>query len=366
MKILHKYILAEIIKAFGVILSGIVVFIMVSNLIDELPVLLTHKPSLLLLMYYYILRVPFLASQAIPFAMLLSILFVFSQLSRNNELTAMKSAGIDFRNIAMPVLALAFLVSAAAMVTNETLVSKSYENAAYIKDVRIEKKNISSMQVSRDLAKLASDGKVFYIKYFDGLVGQMKGICILEIDKEFNITYRLDAKEGVWQGGTWTLKNGVERRFKDGAETDTNIFKSKELHVSDAPEDFIVKKQSFDDTLAINIFRLKKIINTLKSSGFKYNEELVNFHLKIAYPFATFILSLLGISIPFMFSTQRSFVNAAIGFIVTIIVSFFYMGFVTIGLSMGKASILSPVLSAWISNIVFAGLGVLALLRVKR
>ncbi|HPI03220.1 MAG TPA: LptF/LptG family permease [Candidatus Goldiibacteriota bacterium] len=366
MKTLHKYILSEILKSFAVIVSGIIVFIMVSNLIDELPVLLAHKPSVFILLNYYVLRVPFLASQAIPFAMLLSILFVFSQLGRNNELTAMKSAGIDFRNIAYPVVILSLLVSMAAVVTNETLVSKSYEKAAYIKDVLIEKKSTSSMQVSRDLAKLSSDGKVFYIKYFDGLVGQMKGVCILEIDKQFNITYRLDAKEGVWQGGIWNLKDGVERRFEGGAETDINIFKSKELHVSDAPEDFVVKKQNFDDTLAINIFRLRKIINTLKSSGFKYTEEEVNFHLKIAYPFATFILSLLGISIPFMFSTQRSFVNAAIGFVVTIIVSFFYMGFVTIGLSMGKASILSPVLSAWISNIFFAGVGVLALLKVKR
>jgi len=52
MKILHKYILSEILKSFAVIVSGIIVFIMVSNLIDELPVLLAHKPSVFILLNY--------------------------------------------------------------------------------------------------------------------------------------------------------------------------------------------------------------------------------------------------------------------------------------------------------------------------
>jgi lipopolysaccharide export system permease protein len=82
---------------------------------------------------------PFLTAQATPFAFLLSILFVFSQLSRFNELTAMKSVGIDFNDIVTPVLLLALFLSVFSFVLNETIVSKSYEKANYIKDVIIEK-----------------------------------------------------------------------------------------------------------------------------------------------------------------------------------------------------------------------------------
>ncbi|MCX7698744.1 MAG: LptF/LptG family permease, partial [Candidatus Goldbacteria bacterium] len=138
------------------------------------------------------------------------------------------------------------------------------------------------------------------------------------------------------------------------------------LWTTDTPEDFIVVKRSFEDTLTINLFRLKKLIDVLKQSGFQYREELVNFHLKIAFPLATFILTLLGISIPFLFYTHKSFLNAALSFIFTVITAFFYMGFLTIGLSMGKMGALPPWLSAWISNIIFIFVGFFVLIKIKK
>jgi lipopolysaccharide export system permease protein len=368
MKILHKYVLSELLKTFALILSGIIVFIMISNFIDEIPILLRFKPTALMMIEYFLFRTPFLMAQAIPFALLLSILFTFSQFNKTNELLAMKSAGINFSSTVTPVLILAFLISIAAFGLNETIVSKSYEKATYIRDVVIEKKTESATEINYDLAKLSPGGKIFYIKYFDGLVGVMRGICILNVDKSFNLTYRLDAQEGVWREGSWVLKDGVERNFKNGQETEVIPFSSKNLVIKDTPSDFIVRKQSssLEDNLTINIFRLQKIIKTLNESGFKHTEEDVNFHLKIAYPFATFILALLGVSIPFLFSTQRSLINAALGFLFTVVISFFYMGFITIGLSLGKVSLMSPFLSAWISNIIFGVLGFITLARVRK
>jgi len=49
-----------------------------------------------------------------------------------------------------------------------------------------------------------------------------------------------------------------------------------------------------------------------------------------------------------------------------VITSFFYMGFLTIGLSMGKMGALSPILSAWISNIIFIFIGFFVLIRIKK
>ncbi len=194
----------------------------------------------------------------------------------------------------------------------------------------------------------------------------MKGVCILKMNKDFQLIERLDAKEGKWEEGKWNLHTGVIRKFEDNKEIDIHTFINHELFIKDTPDDFIVKKQSPEDTLTINMLRLHKLIKLLKESGFKYREEAVNFHLKIAFPFATFILALLGVSIPFLFTTQRSFVNAAIGFLFTGISSFFYMGFVTIGISLGKVGAMPPMLSAWIANILFIILGFFALTKVRK
>ncbi|HRU39336.1 MAG TPA: LptF/LptG family permease, partial [Candidatus Goldiibacteriota bacterium] len=172
--------------------------------------------------------------------------------------------------------------------------------------------------------------------------------------------------EGFWAKDKWSLRKGAKRVFTGNEETSFEEFSEYSLFVSDTPDDFVVARRSTEDTLAVNAFRLAKLINLLKDSGFQYQEEATNFHLKFAFPFATFILALLGVSIPFLFGRQKSTVNAALGFVLTIIASFFYMGFVTIGLSTGKVGALPPMAAAWLGNIMFGIIGLFILSKVRK
>ncbi|MBP7792157.1 MAG: LptF/LptG family permease [Candidatus Goldbacteria bacterium] len=366
MKILQKYVVTEILKIFFIILAAITVFITISNLLDDMPMFLRHKPSIMLIISYFFFKTPFVVAESFPFAMLLSVLFVLSQMNKFNELTAIKSLGISFYNIAVPVLILALFISMFNFVFNETIASNFYAKSKQIKENLIEKKSGGGAQIKYDLAKLGSEGRVFYIKKFDGLLGIMENLCIIKIDNDFNILERIDAKQGIWNNDKWIIKDAYVRNFTNNLETSVQKIDTYELKISDAPEDFVIVKRSFEDTLTTNLFRLKKLIDLLKQSGFQYREELVNYHLKIAFPLATFILTLLGISIPFLFHTQKSFLNAALSFIVTVITAFFYMGFLTIGLSLGKTGTLSPILSAWISNIIFIFIGFFVLVKTKK
>ncbi len=367
LKIIYRYIVAEILKIFFVIMCGIMLFIMISNLIDEIPSMLRFKPSFIHLFNYFLYKMPFLAAESAPFAILLSILYVFSQFNRYGELNAMKSAGIDFYSIVKPVLALSLVISVSAMALNETVVSRASEKATYIKEVLIEKRSgVPTGEVRMDLAKLASGGRVFYIRVFDGLLGTMKGVCVLTLDKNFNLLERLDAKEGNWKDNKWVLKDITVRTFAAGMAKEQKQLKEFILDTKDTPADFTVRKKSADDILTVNIVRLNKLIRLLKDSGFDYKEEETNLHLKIAFPFASFILALLGVSLPFLFTTTRSLVNAALGFLSTVVVSFFYMGFVTIGLSLGKVGVMPPMLAAWAANIIFAAVGFAILWKIRR
>ncbi len=367
MKTIIRYIIWEILKVFAVILVAIVIFIMISLLMDELQMLLRHKPPASLIINYFFLKTPFLAAQALPFSMLLSILYVFSQLGRFNELTAIKSVGISYTRLITPILFLSFLISILAIVANETIVSRSYEKASYIREVLIEKKQQSGIEAGYDIARFGKNGRIFYMNYFDGLIGIMKGVTIIDLNPDFTIRYRLDAKEGKRENGVWIITDGIERNFERNREVSVKTFKSLKLSSEASPQE-LVKSAGTDpeSMLAINIFRLKKLIKALKESGMKYTEESVAFHLKLAFPFATFILALLGVSIPFILPQQRSIINAALGFLFTVIASFFYMGFVTIGLSLGKVSVMPPWVAAWIANFVFSALGIYFLKLVRK
>ncbi len=367
MKILSKYILKEILKVFFIILGGILMIITISNFLDEIHLMVQYKPSFSLMAAYFIYKTPYLVAVATPFALLLSILFIFSQFNRYNELMATKACGISFYKVMFPVLLLALSVSVLSLIFNETMASPAFDRAKYIKESLIKKRKSGANRVQKHLAKLGSRGRIFYIRHFDGLLGVMEGVCILEMDENFALKKRLDAKKGEWAEGKWILEDVSIRRFEnEKIEPPIEIHGTYTLYTSNTPDDFIVRKHSPEDTLAVNIFRLRKLIQVLKESGLNYQEEAVNFHLKLAFPFASFILALLGVTIPFLFSTTRSFLNAALGFIFTVITAFFYMGFVTIGMSIGNVGVLPPPLAAWIANIVFIAIGFIMLLGVKK
>ncbi|MCX8093228.1 MAG: LptF/LptG family permease, partial [Candidatus Goldbacteria bacterium] len=275
MKILQKYIVIEILKVFFLILIGITIFITISNLLDDMPMFLQHKPSLMLIISYFFFKTPFVVAESFPFAMLLSVLFIFSQMNRFNELTAIKSLGISFYHIATPVLILSIVISLFNFLFNETIASNFYTKSKQIKENLIEKKSGAGLQIRYDLAKLGTEGRIFYIKKFDGLLGTMENLCIIKIDNNLNILERIDAKNAIWNKDRWIIKDAYIRNFTNNIETSVKKVADYELWTTDTPEDFIVVKRSFEDTLTINLFRLKKLIDVLKQSGFQYREELV-------------------------------------------------------------------------------------------
>ncbi|HDQ26605.1 MAG TPA: YjgP/YjgQ family permease, partial [bacterium] len=253
MKIIHRYILSEIMKSFLLIFFAIMMIVMISNFLDEIPMMVKHNPALTVQISYFFYKFPFLAAQAIPFALMLAILFSFSQFSRNNELTAIKSVGISYYSIMAPVLILSLCVSILNFAVNETLISASTEKSRYIREVLIEKKTDSKKDVQYDVAKLGEGGRVFYIRKLDILLGSINGICILQTGEGFTVTERLDAESGVWDNGRWVLKNGVIRSFENGREIEMKKFEEYNLYVKDTPDDFIVTKRSYKDILAISI-----------------------------------------------------------------------------------------------------------------
>ncbi|HEY4235516.1 MAG TPA: LptF/LptG family permease [Lacipirellulaceae bacterium] len=120
MKILVRYVLAEMIKIFTLVLTGLTLLIFIGLMGKEavdkglgLGPLLRMTPYLL----------PQALQFAVPGTMLLATTSVFGRMSSFNEIVAIKSLGISPMTIVWPALALAFLVSLAGVWLNDLAVS---------------------------------------------------------------------------------------------------------------------------------------------------------------------------------------------------------------------------------------------------
>jgi lipopolysaccharide export LptBFGC system permease protein LptF len=97
--------------------------------------------------------------------------------------------------------------------------------------------------------------------------------------------------------------------------------------------------------------QLKNFIDELSASGFNITPLSVELQKKIAFPFVTFVMTLLAV--PFGMTTGKRGTLYGIGIGIVIALSYWF----AVGAfgAVGKAGLLSPVLAGWAPNVLAAG-----------
>ncbi|MFH1096740.1 MAG: LptF/LptG family permease [Candidatus Desantisbacteria bacterium] len=361
MKILHQYIMNTFLRFF---FCGLIFFtgiILITDVFEIIPVLSEKKLSIFTGMIYFAYKIPFVAFLITPVAVLLATISCFSLLLRNSEITAMKASGISLYRIISPVLFVSFFISVLFMGVNEFLVPVANTRAEYIKKVRIE--GTGEDMRGYNISFRATGNRFLNVGMINDVGTGMDGVEIKDYQADNSISLRIDAREAKWMNNQWYLFNGVERRFTpDGLVVFEQRFNKKKLNIIETPDEIqnIISAGKIK-TENMNMLELWQNITLLKRSDNGVEDKLVDFYLKTAFPFASFIIALLGAAI----SLQNAKGATAAGFGLSIVVSFLYWESIGIGRALGYAGVLPAILAAWLANIIFSAVGIFLLRRAR-
>ncbi|MBN4081851.1 LptF/LptG family permease, partial [bacterium AH-315-C07] len=154
----------------------------------------------------------------------------------------------------------------------------------------------------------------------------------------------------------WTIRNYTIREFKDGAEKISHGTRI-DTTFNFKPEDFA---RRINEITTMNDSELAEFINEERSRGADNIEfYLVEKHKRYAMPFATIVLTLIGVSLSSM--KKRGGIGIYLG--VGIGSAFAYILLMQVSTTFATNSGFSPFLAVWIPNILFTIYG-LYLLRV--
>src|SRR5258708_17184768 len=95
LNLLDRYILREWLNMLGLLLAATMGLLLMTALYDNLRDLIQLGVGFGDVLLYYTTLMPSYLSIVLPLSMLLSLLFVLSKLHRNNELTAVRAAGLN-------------------------------------------------------------------------------------------------------------------------------------------------------------------------------------------------------------------------------------------------------------------------------
>lgn len=351
--LLDRYILTSFLKKLTNILLVFVSIFLVVDIIEDIDKIIDYSIDLrnASMIYYY--SIPQYINIAFPMAILIATVMTFTILQKNNELTALKAAGVSIYRLSIPFIAMGIFFAVSMFYFDNIVVTKSTE-LKFDQENKFYKKRGETKSTSNILIQLG-DNRVLSIEKFNHRTNVGTNISLQRFNNN-SMYQRIDAESMKWNDKKWFFNNIVFRDFN--REKSYHEISDSSIVLNVNPLDLIANNTKPEE---MNYWDLKLFISKLKNNGKEYNKWLVDLHFKTAFAFSNVLMILFGISL----SIQKPRSNLLSGVGLSILVIFLYYIMIKSGQTLGYKGALSPFLSVWISNIFFFSLGGLLLYRAK-
>jgi len=359
MRLLDKYSIKNFLPPAIYCLVSFIVMYMIIDLFGHLDEILRNKVTMALLIKYYWLLMPIIFVQITPIVILLATVYVFSDMNKHNEITAMKSSGISIMKIVRPFLLIGICASLLVMLANELVVPEAMINTTKIKEANIEriKGAREKNTILNDVAIYGQDNRLIYIKEFDVLKRKLNEIIIFEHDSLNNPTSKIVAKTGKWEKNKWVFSDCIIYHLRRDGELIGKplAYPKKIMEIKETPKDFY--QGQFQAEL-MNFSKLLEYVIKFYKVDKKIARRLaVDLYYKTSFPFISFIVILLGVG--FGLSSRKG--GAIWGIGTSVAIGLVYYAVLAISLALGKGGWMPPILAAWNANIIFLIIGIVLL-----
>jgi len=356
MSVLDRYISREFLLTFCFVLLTFLCLSLIIDFSQRSRMFLSNNATIAQILSYHLYTLPSMMALLMPACVLLAALITFGLFSRNHEIVAMKANGISLYRIVRPVLAFALVVCGLNFLLNEYVTPAAKWRAEQIVYAEIQKnKEWGSFKQNQIWYK--SQNTIFNFKLFIPSENRIKGVTISYLDPQFNLSSRIDARDALWKGDRWELRDVLRTTFAGRDFPVIERLPTLTADIAETPEDFQVVQKSADQ---MGFRELRNYIRKLRQEGYDATSYETDLQGKIAFVFVSLILALIGVVFP-MRSERSGGIAWGIG--IGIIVGFSYYIVFHFTKSLGSSGTLPPAVAAWAANII---LGIVAVVMFRR
>lgn len=362
MNTFDRHLLREWLQILGLVLAATAGLLVVQVLYDDFPRLRENGARGWELWEYVGVRMPSFLAIVLPFALLVSLLYVLGKLHRANELTAMRAAGVGFLRLTAPVWVVGVFCCGLSWWLNTTVVPWSVERSATLSDrlaFRHEAKTLTNDFVGATKSVAfdnARAGRMWFFNRYSRFTGHGYGVSVSELDAARRETRRIVAAEAWPATGRpgWVFARGRVLSYAPETGEFTGDAPFAEKYVENYHEDpalmLLIDRKPVD----LSLHELQRLTDYLES---EHSPKSVDYEVRYFGLMADtlFPLIVIAIAIPFAVSGVR--VNPAVGVSKSIGLFALYYVFTTLSGSLARTGTVDAATAAWLPN---AGMTVLA------
>ncbi len=363
--IMDGYIFREMFPPFMFGLAAFLLFWIINLFFLAADFLINKGAPFFLVMRFLLFRLPQAAPLALPFSALVGSLLGFTRLMADNEIAALRTAGIPLiRIVRLPLIAGLALFGVAYGINER--ITPAASDISTRSFYQIVYKTATLPIAQHTFRSDPQVGKTFYINSVEPDGVTMDGVQIFEDNRLSLFQDIITARTGRIVGTNLVLKDAERITFKPSGDI-AAVFRGKNITV---PLPFGQGAQSFfsaslNDPNTMDSKRLKNEISIREATGQAGSsllQDKITLALKLANPFATFIAIIIALPCAVIFGKK----GRALGIASAIVLLFVYYLLGAMTAALGKNGAMEPTLAAWLPNIVLGVAGIALIVRSQR
>lgn len=387
MKTLHKYLTTQVLASLLLTTAVFTFVLLLGNVLKEiLPLLVTGQARLGLVVKAVGLLIPFVWVFALPMGLLTATLLVFGRFSAEQELTAARASGVSLLSLVTPILLFSLFCCVVSAWFNMDLGPRS--RVAY-KQLRFELLNgLMNVQLPEGQPIDDFPGYICYME--KNRDGNLENVLVIKPGNETNATttikaprgrletstpnkqvilHLFDARSVTWSGTRNITTSSPELIFNFDLNTATNQpgkpgigdmtfwqlrdeLRDLERRIGQPPPAALTS-----DELRARAREFSKQRNDIITGPI-----LVKMNRQIAFSFACFGFTLVGIPLGIRMHRRETNIGVAIALALVLV----YYSFIILGESLSARPEFVPHLILWVPNFIFQAVGAVLLWRANR
>ncbi|MFA6031103.1 MAG: LptF/LptG family permease [Elusimicrobiota bacterium] len=346
MPILSRYMLRSYLPTFGLALGVFLFVLLMQHFLRLFNLALMKGIPLVWIGSCFARLLPGFLTMALPVAFLVALLLTLGQLSETGEVMAMRAAGFSFREMLVPFLGVAVLLSALLFVVNHELGPKSFHSFRE-----------AQAQAASRLARVELEPRTyfplgdwrFYAEDVDS-DGTLAGVRLVKLRGKYQ-RLRISARSGrarLEQGRGLTLElfsGTLEWPNLDPTSVTTGVFGRYKLFVPFAAP---IRSERELDLQELSTARVREALRRADLPDSRRREYATEAATRSAGAAAPFVL--FWIACPLGLLSLRR--GRAAGFALSLLVMFVFYGLLAFGIGVGRRMGGLSAWGPWLPNVV--------------
>lgn len=377
--IFQTYLVREFLRFTGLIISFFSVMYSIIDFLEKnaryFPKHNTHGRVIL---EYYLLQLPKMTVELLPFATLFGAIITLWLFSRSGEIAAARASGASVAAVGLPLFLTGFGLSVCSFVVSEFIVPAAQTRLRYVESVKIEGSKQSRMFLESNWIR--SGATVLHFASYDRIRGILRRPTLYLLSSANELRWVAQSARASFDARTesWVLQDAVVTHF-EGANSPSSAARPSGSGQSAAgPWLRLEFLPALDSRLAaepprilsaevgpneLGFFELLGLIRESQNAGISAQKRLVDLYQKISMPLANTLFIFLAL--PFAMRQERQS-ETYTGILLALCFSLFYWAGNFSLRTLSQGGVLPPFLAAFSMSILLLIFGIVQVRRLNR